>query len=124
MEEDAGLIYGPWEGGKFMGYITHQCGSVWLDMNIIALGIKMRKIKFPYVQYGDKDGAIAAALTMKSVVSNDLGVTRNRYRLVTQQATGDKWYEMSLTMGKTMLFDPIDLPHATVDTLMFVVVGY
>lgn len=105
------LIYGAWEGGVPSGtVIKSKTHGFYLRF---GKNIAVRCSFFATGKFGGLDKAREAAIHMRDILSLDLGLTANQYRLLTNQETGDAWYEMSLTHGKTMWFDVPDLARMT-----------
>lgn len=113
--------YGPWLGGRPGGTVYHDIthdaivvrfGTNWLDH---------RRLSFPVKSYPSHKAADEAARMMQAFISDDLGLTENKYREVTydddrglryvslQLPSHCTRYQMTLTHGKIMEFHPDDL---------------
>lgn len=99
------LGYGQWQGGYSHGHINRHGDRLRVVMKYGKIDSVFRIRDFP-----SYDAAMAAALAKRDELSLALGRTGNRYRTVTETVTGEQWYEIDVGQGKTMYFDPIDLP--------------
>jgi hypothetical protein len=102
------MEYGPWQGGHHAGRVYQATGCP------NAFRLKLRQIQCDE-RFSDEDSAVARTMADERRVelSIQLGLTKNRYRLVSDPETREQWYEMNLTRGKTMLFDVADLAFTT-----------
>jgi hypothetical protein len=99
---------GPWQGG-------HHAGSIWQHKGAFYLRI-------PQIQHTERiydknlDVGRAKAVERQAELSLRMGLTKNRFRLVSNSDTQEQWYEMNLTREKTMLLDVADLSIAVSHT--------
>jgi len=102
------MEYGPWEGGRHAGCV-YQSPSSPCSVRLLVGSINhTERIHDP-----DPAIALAKAKERRAEFSIRMGLTKNRFRLITDPTTRQEWYEMELTRGKTMFFDKEDLPVAT-----------
>jgi hypothetical protein len=98
------MEYGPWEGGRPVGGISQKDTAIYLHV-----GYPHKAIGFRLAKYGSFDEARRAALEQRIILSDERGLTKNKYRRVKDTSSGAEWIEMQLSRGRTCFFDESDL---------------
>lgn len=94
-----GLQVGEWQGGKHRGGVHPN------KNNSFVMCIRREYFYFHIKDYPDENAAAEAAQRLRAELSLSRNLTRNRYRYVTDPSSGDKWLEVQLTQGQTLICD-------------------
>lgn len=102
------VSYGPWQGGKVAGSLTvfgdkRKCCQV-VFQRLVNKNARL----FHYDEYGSKDQAILAAKLYQKTISDQLGLTKNMYRYVTD-TDSSVYLEVQLNDGYIMKCEPEQL---------------
>ncbi len=97
---------GVWQGGKFAGWVQHDKSRDRVQSNILNhqyLG------SFIFSKYGGRERASQVAWEIVKRASDDMGLTRNRYRLIDNQT--ERFFEVEVhgKHGGTFEADEMDL---------------
>lgn len=63
------------------------------------------------MEYGSQTHALDAALAKRMEFSDENGLTKNKYRYVTNLTSGDRWVEFQLTRGRIVQIDESDFDY-------------
>jgi len=103
---DEDVEYGEWLGG-------HPYGTIYESGTTVRLLVNSKYVfRLQVADYSTQAAAREAAEKMRYEYSRARGIIRNCYRHARHKTTGQEWYEMKLTQGKTMLLSCDDLDKA------------
>ena len=100
---------GQWMLGKRAGCVTKNKETPGYWAAVVNNGVRHKKY-FGLIEYGSMERANRAGEEWRRNMSDDLGATKNRVRLVHDGDYHSPFYEVQLTQGAVMLIDEDDLP--------------